>query len=121
MPLSILIGVQGRQTPAIGADIFSVKWEGDFDFAQSGTYRFSASTDDGMRLYVDGALIIDAWVDQSPTAYTADRNLTSGRHRIRVDYYENGGDSTANASWVLIGSSLPRPNAPGNLSVLITP
>ena len=102
----------GSPDPSVGVDEFSVRWEGDFDFAQSGTYRFSASADDGIRVFLDGAQIIESWVDQSETLYTSERSVTAGRHRIRVEYYENGYGAVAKTSWSLVGSPSPPATAP---------
>ncbi len=99
----------GSPDASIGPDTFSVRWEGDFDFAETGTYRFTASTDDGMRVYLDGAQIIDSWIDQAPTIYTVDRSIAAGRHRVMADYYENGGSAVARLSWALLQTSPPPP------------
>jgi hypothetical protein len=48
---------------------------------------------------VDGQLLIDRWIDQSPTTYTATRTLTAGTHQVKVEYYERTGGATARASW----------------------
>jgi hypothetical protein len=44
--------------PAVARGSYSVRWLGNFSFAQ-GLYTFSAVTSDGMRLYIDGALVLD--------------------------------------------------------------
>lgn len=96
----------GEGSPATGvaADRFSARWTGTFSFS-SGTYQFTATTDDGIRVWVDGALLIDAWKDQPPSGYQATRILTAGDHDVKVEYYENGGGATARLSWQL--SQLP--------------
>ena len=33
----------------------------------AGTYAFTVTADDGVRLFVDGMLVIDRWVDQGAT------------------------------------------------------
>ncbi len=91
-------GGGGPNTCGIGADNFSVRWTRTFSFA-AGTWRFTTTTDDGVRLYVDGVLKIDRWIDQGPTTYTADVVLGAGNHTIRMDYYENGGGAVAQLSW----------------------
>jgi hypothetical protein len=106
----------GSPDATIGPDTFSVRWEGDFDFAETGTYRFTVSTDDGMRVYLDGTQIIDSWRDQAPTTYTADRLIAAGRHRIMVDYYENGVGAVAKASWALL-STTPSDTTPPTVSI----
>ena len=52
-----------------------------------------------MRVYIDKILVLDKWFDQAPTTYTVNRNLAPGRHRMEVQYYENGGGATAMLSW----------------------
>jgi hypothetical protein len=39
----------------------------------AGTHLFTATADDGVRVYLEGTLVIDQWKDQPPTTYTASR------------------------------------------------
>jgi hypothetical protein len=84
--------------PSLPANNFSVRWEGAFNLS-AGTYTFSATADDGVRVWLDGAMIINAWIDQGPTTYTATRTITAGSHEIRMEYYERGGGAVARLSW----------------------
>jgi hypothetical protein len=79
-------------------DNFSVRWTGNFNF-NAGTYTFTARSDDGIRVWLDGSLIIDAWKDQSPTTYQATRTLSAGEHSVWVEYYEKGGGAVAQLGW----------------------
>ena len=90
----------GTGSPAAGvnADNFSVRWSGQFNFAAGG-YTFSATADDGIRVYVDGNLVIDKWIDSSATAYTATTTLTAGTHAVKVEYYDHTVDAVAKVSW----------------------
>ncbi|OHB21424.1 MAG: hypothetical protein A2939_03835 [Parcubacteria group bacterium RIFCSPLOWO2_01_FULL_48_18] len=81
------------------SDIFSVKWSGFFAFA-SDTYEFQATSDDGMRAYVDGKLILDKWFKQTPTLYRVQKHLSAGAHTVTVEYYEDGGGAVAKLSWM---------------------
>jgi len=83
---------------SIGVDHFSAKWRGNFQFP-AGDYTFIAKADDGIRVWVDGQKIIDAWRDQGPTEYRANRNLTAGPHTIEVFYYENDNGATVRLRW----------------------
>jgi hypothetical protein len=56
--------------PLVNSDNFSVRWQGVFSFNQ-GDYNFAVTVDDGVRLYVDGVLIIDKWFIQAPANYSA--------------------------------------------------
>jgi hypothetical protein len=101
----------GSPDPSIGADTFSVKWEGDFTFA-AGNYNFTATTDDGVRLYMDGLLMTNQWIDQAPTSNSHTMSMTAGVHRIRMDYYDNGAGAVAQLSWVQQGATTPNPTPP---------
>ena len=89
----------GTGGPAgLPADNFSARWTGSFPFANE-TVTFTARADDGVRLFLDGTLIIDGWRDQSATTYTATRTVTSGNHQIKVEYYERGGSAVIQVAW----------------------
>lgn len=83
--------------PLLPTDNFSVRWTGTEHF-QEGRYEFSATTDDGVRLYVDGVLVIDKWQGQSATN-KAEVDLTSGNHAIIMEYFDSGGLATAKLIW----------------------
>src|SRR3712207_459495 len=38
----------------MGADEFTVRWDGNFEFDAAGTYVFTSTADDGVRIWVDG-------------------------------------------------------------------
>ncbi len=87
--------------PAITADHFSVRWS-KADYFSGGIYRFTARSDDGIRIYIDNQLILDAWYDRAPVpAVIADAPINAGQHVIRVEYYENNGAATVSVSWQL--------------------
>lgn len=88
----------GSPVSGIGSDNFSVRWLGTANFS-SGNYTFIARADDGIRVWFDQNLIIDAWRDQGPTEYRVSRYVSGGTHKIQVDYYENGGGAVAQFRW----------------------
>ncbi len=88
----------------IGADSFSARWSRNVYFNNSAMYRFTVTADDGVRLYVDGQLKLDRWVDQGPTTYTVDTQLNAGTHVLTLEYYENGGGAVAKLSWAAVAS-----------------
>jgi len=77
---------------------WSARWTRTATF-EAHNYRFYASTDDGMRVYVDGVRIIDQWRTQSAQTFTADVVLAAGPHEIWVEYYETGGPGVAKVTW----------------------
>jgi glucose/arabinose dehydrogenase len=91
-------GSGGPGVGGVGIDNFSVRWTGRHPF-QDGSYTFTATADDGIRVWLDGALIIDAWQDQPATTYQVTRTLTAGEHEVKVEYYERGGGAIAKLSW----------------------
>ena len=88
----------GSPDPAIPADNFSVRWTQTMSFA-AGTYHFRVRADDGCRLWVDGALLIDEWRDSSETIYSASTFLEQGQHRVVLEYYERAGGATIALWW----------------------
>jgi glucose/arabinose dehydrogenase len=96
----------GGPDNGVGINNFSARWSGSFDFA-AGSYVFTARADDGVRVYVDGVLVIDAWVDQAATTYQATRTLTAGAHSVVVEYYEHGGAAVAQVSWAQASGTCP--------------
>jgi hypothetical protein len=75
--------------PLINADHFSARWTRSLTFS-AGTYRFNATRDDGLRIYVDNNLILDKWF-YGYTNESVDYYLTSGPHIIKVEMYEIDG------------------------------
>jgi hypothetical protein len=95
----------------LGADYFSARWTRTFNFG-SGVYRFSVTGDDGVRLYVDGNLIIDKWFLQGATTYTAHMTLSAGPHQVKLEYFESSGGAIALLSWADLTGVNCLPNAP---------
>ncbi len=72
------------------ADQFSVRWSGQIEAPASGDYTFYTSSDDGVRLWVDGKLLIDQWNDHARAEHSAGIRLEQGRrYEIRLEFYEN--------------------------------
>lgn len=93
----------GDGAPAAGVsdDNFSAQWTRRVNF-QPGTYRFTATLDDAMRVYLDDALIMDSWYDSQEHTMTKDIYVGGGEHNLKVDYYEAGGVAVAKFGWELI-------------------
>lgn len=77
----------GAPMTGVDADYFSVRWTRTV-YLSGGTYRFYARVDDGVRVWVDGVLIIDQWRDGAVRTFSADRTLAAGNHDIQVEYYD---------------------------------
>jgi len=80
----------GSPAPAVLADNFSARWTRTFNMS-GGTYRITARVDDGVRVYVDGVLVIDAWQVQAVTTYVQDVVIPAGNHTFTVEFFEAEG------------------------------
>ncbi|MEU6877445.1 PA14 domain-containing protein [Streptomyces sp. NPDC046712] len=81
-------------------DNFSVRWSVTRDFGSGGPFAFSAATQDGIRVYVDGVRKIDLWRNVSTTQYkTVNLTVPAGRHTIRVDYVAWTGNANVSFSY----------------------
>lgn len=78
----------GSPAPQVPSDQFSARWTRQIEFS-AGLYRFYARADDGVRLFVDGALLLDRWQDSSGDRVHEVEVVLNGRHTIVVEYYDN--------------------------------
>ncbi len=89
-----------RGSPAVGmrTDHFSARWRGRWPFEQGG-YRFYAYVDDGVRIWVDGLLVVDQWREQPATLIYGDAYLTAGEHEVVVEYFEATDNAQIRVWW----------------------
>jgi len=84
----------GSPAASIASDSFSARWSGQVKADHSETYTFYTTANDGVRLWVDGKLIVNRWSNGS-TTNTATIPLVAGKwYPIKLEYYE--GVKTAN-------------------------
>jgi len=90
----------GSPDPRISNDSFSVRWIGEIEARYTQRYTFTTLSDDGVRLYVNGQLIIDQWNDHPATNHSGSIDLEAGvKVDIRMEYYEAGGGAVARLRW----------------------
>jgi hypothetical protein len=90
----------GSPDAAIAADTFSTRWTGQVQAQKSETYTFFVRADDGVRLWVNGQLLVNQWKDQGTTEYSGSIALVAGqKYDIRMEYYENSLGAVAQLGW----------------------
>jgi hypothetical protein len=91
---------KGSPIPKIGSDNFSVRWTGFVEPKSSETYTFYTIGDDGIRLYVDGKLVVNDWSNHGPRERSGTISLKAGQnYPIQLEYYESSGGAVAKLLW----------------------
>lgn len=83
------------------SDDVSVRWTGKIVPEKTGAHIFSIIADNGFRLWIDGKIAIDHWVDDWDREQTAEPiELTAGKaYDIKVEYFEHYGGSNFHLRW----------------------
>lgn len=90
----------GAPSAGLPADGFSVRWQGSIVPTATGTYDFTTRSDDGVRLWLNGVLVIDNWTDHGETWDSTTLNLTAGVPvSVKMEFYENTGGAMARLFW----------------------
>ncbi len=84
----------GAPDPAVAADNFSIRWRRTLPFV-AGDYVFTTYTDDGVRVYLDGVLIIDDWGPRQGQPIVREQFVPAGDHAIIMEYFEGVGGALA--------------------------
>ena len=96
----------GSPAPSMGADTYSARWRGQVQAPVTGTYTFSTVSDDGVRLWVGGRLLVDQWNDHARRTDGATITLTAGvRYPVTMEYYEAAGAAVAQLRWAYPGQT----------------
>lgn len=90
----------GYESPlvAVPHDYFSVRWSTDAHF-EEGQYTFTVTADDGVRLWIDGKLVIDQWRVQKASTYTHSIYFHAGQHKLQMAYFEQTHAAVAKLWW----------------------
>ena len=88
--------------PGVGKDGYSVRWTGFLMPPVTRKYTLYTASDDGVRVYIDGKILINNWSDHGTTLDSAAITLTAGKsYHIKIEYYENGGSAVMMLGWDL--------------------
>ncbi len=107
----------GSPDPIINEASFSVRWIAELDVPYTETYTFYTVSDDNVRLWINGELIIDNWTADNAWAIEdkGTIDLVAGRALLKMEYFETGEAAFVHLNWE--SPSLPRQViSPGLLS-----
>jgi len=104
----------GPASDSLPANNFSARWTKTINLADPSAYKFTVSSDDGVRLFIDGVKVLDQWNFQSTTTFTANRQLPQGPHQIVLEYFEANGDAVAKFRYEPTTEAAPPLSSPGD-------
>ncbi len=81
------------------ADLIGAVFEGYLRIPTSGVWKLSSESDDGSRLWVDGVLLVENDGLHGMVDRTGEIALEAGLHRVRVEFFENGGGAGLVVRW----------------------
>jgi beta-glucosidase len=87
--------------PGLSEDNFSVRWTGKLQAPESGKYTIGIAGNGGMRVAVDGQIIIEELNNRRTRSINKEITFESGRsYDIRFEYFENGNQySSVKLNW----------------------
>ncbi|WP_407269360.1 PA14 domain-containing protein [Radiobacillus sp. PE A8.2] len=83
--------------PSLPGDDFSARYQKKYQIQHTGVYKINTFADDGVRVFIDDELVIDAWY---PGAYEQSSyvQLDKGEHIVTVEYFEKAGNASLDFS-----------------------
>jgi hypothetical protein len=98
------IGVYVRKQGPTGP--WSARWTGFIEAPVSGEYVFHTFSNDGIRLALNDAVLIEDWTDHGEKEDTGRITLAAGtRYALRLEYFYNGGQGVSRLWWTPPGGS----------------
>lgn len=88
----------GSPAPSVPPANFSARWQGYFTF-DSAAYSFVGKASDGVRVSVDGRLLIDNWQDQAVTTNQSSTWISRGPHLVTVECYARTSFAACHLTW----------------------
>lgn len=84
--------------PVVGRDKFSIRWKGWVVAPSTGKFTISTWADDGIRVKLDGKILIDGW--NGPGTHQSSLFEFDGKpHAIEVEYFERTGTAFVSLHW----------------------
>ncbi|WP_184503597.1 alpha-L-fucosidase [Streptomyces botrytidirepellens] len=90
----------GSPDARVPADRFGVRWTGSLVPRHSQTYTLTTVSDDTVRVWIDGKLLIDNTTPHTAKVDKATVDLRAGqRHAIKIEYTEQTGEAHMKLLW----------------------
>ena len=108
--------------PGVPSDEFSVRWTRNQRFDETGSYRFYARVDDGVRVWVGGDVVINSWKNGAERVVSGTKWIDSGEEYVKIEYYEDKGSARITVWWEReSATSTPVPPSPTSTSAPSSP
>jgi beta-glucosidase len=84
----------------IGGNDYSVRYTGVIKPEVSRTVMFNTISDDGVRFYIDGKMLIDNWTVHGPELNSCKIDLVAGKqYQIKLEFFQKGGGAIIKLGW----------------------
>jgi hypothetical protein len=100
-------GTGAPSSTGLGSDNFSVRWTTTITWNANGQFWLRTYSDDGIRVWVDGNLVINNWTDHAATYdyWQTPPKSNGNTSTVVVEFYENGGNAVAVLEWLRPGNT----------------
>lgn len=78
---------------------FGIIMEGYLEVPKTDTYTLYTYSDDGSKLYINDQMLVDSDGLHSAKCITGTTILEKGKHKIRIEYFEGGGNNFMKAGY----------------------
>lgn len=78
---------------------FAAQFKSFIQIDKAGKYSFYVTSNDGSKLYIDNNLLVDNDGEHGTKEMSNSLSLEKGRHLIRIDYFQSGGQKTLLAAY----------------------
>lgn len=67
---------------------FAIDYQGSCQFNPGGIWTFRAISDDGIKVYIDGNLVLENDFIHGPSEKIGQANISQGTHKVRISYFQ---------------------------------
>jgi alpha-D-xyloside xylohydrolase len=93
---------QSAPLPEAPPDQFGVRWTGRLRAPETGEYDLATVADDGVRLWLDGKLVIDDWTQHAPEYRAGRITLEAGKqYEFKLEYFDEILGASVKLRWTL--------------------